>query len=192
MKYLNKSEQEWVLRLQEQYRTIIGKELDSLTNKHIADAVTGIIGRKNGLILSGSVGGGKTTLMKALHYALDLAHKEYIPEEGQLRKYYSHKWVTAKDVAHIKHRDQIVEMANVSYLYIDDIGEEPVQMNLFGNEIQPMVDLLELRYNNGNHTFITTNLNYKQISEKYGARIADRIVEMCHPVKYEHPKSYRV
>lgn len=190
MDYLQQTEQDWMARIKEQYYAIIGTTIDAVTDKHIADAVAGITGKKRGLILSGSIGSGKTTLMRSLHYALQLAHREYEPQEGELRKYYSHLWVSAKDVAHIKSRDQVKEMASKMYLFIDDIGEEPAQINLYGTEIQPMVDLLELRYLNGDPTFLTTNLNYTQMGEKYGLRVADRIVEMCHPVKYEN-SSYR-
>ena len=108
-----------------------------------------------------------------------------------MRKYYSVKFRTAKQfVEQIKNPEDVAEIAALGFVFIDDLGEEPTSVQRYGNTLTPIVDLIERRYEAKAYTFISTNLTYKQIADKYGERIADRIVEMCHVVKFNN-KSYR-
>lgn len=191
MKYLNLTADTLAAYIAEQYRTIIETELDEITIQHIKAAATGLAETKRwGLIAAGQTGNGKTTLLKSLNYALNLAHKEYDPGE-QMRKYYSVMFRTAKQfVEQIKNPEDVAEIAALGFVFIDDLGEEPTNVQRYGNTMTPIIDLIERRYENKAYTFISTNLNYTDIVDKYGARIADRIVEMCHAVKYNNA-SYR-
>ena len=191
MKYLNLTADALATYIEEQYRTIIETELDEITIQHIKAAATGLTETKRwGLIAAGQTGNGKTTLLKALNYALNLAHKEYDPGE-QMRKYYSVMFRTAKQlVEQIKNPEDVAEIAALGFVFIDDLGEEPTNVQRYCNTMTPIIDLIERRYENKAYTFISTNLNYTQLKDKYGARIADRIVEMCHAVKYNNA-SYR-
>lgn len=76
------------------------------------------------------------------------------------------------------------------YLAIDDLGTEPVTVNLFGNRIMPLTDILLTRYNSMLPTIITTNLSDQALAETYGARIADRLNEVADKI-YFSGTSYR-
>ncbi len=66
-------------------------------------------------------------------------------------------------------------------LYIDDLGFEKKAFN--NHEV--IGELLFERYRNNALTFVTTNLSPKEISERYGARIGDRLAEMFNIIKWE-------
>lgn len=78
------------------------------------------------------------------------------------------------------------------FLAIDDLGTEPPEISDFGNKVLPLVELLLRRYDKQLPTIITTNLSEKQIADIYGARIADRLREMCERISYNRAESYRV
>ena len=99
--------------------------------------------------------------------------------------------VDAKEVAQYS-RDykSFRELRNRPMLAIEDIGREPTEMLDYGNVLNPIIDLIEYRYNNQLFTAITTNLTSEQISTKYGRRIADRFNEMLEVIIFKNP-SYR-
>jgi DNA replication protein DnaC len=84
------------------------------------------------------------------------------------------------------------------YLGIDDMGKEPKEVLDYGNVCNPVIDLIEYRYDKQLTTFITTNLPPKSDSEKkivgidthYGVRIADRFNEMIEKIVF-NDGSYR-
>ena len=79
------------------------------------------------------------------------------------------------------------EAKSVGVLCIDDVGLEPTEVLDYGNAINPVIEILEQRYQRQLFTFITTNLTPKQIREKYGDRIADRFNEMMKCIVYKNP-----
>lgn len=140
---------------------------------------------KPGIILCGTVGNGKTTLMKAFQrcvYYLDASHHfEFLDDKEFDTRY--------RPDMHIVDVRQILTSAksdpktfdilkNRSMLGIDDLGKEPAEIVDYGNILSPVVDLIEHRYDRQLFTVITTNLPPEKIREKYGDRIADRFNEM--------------
>ena len=71
-------------------------------------------------------------------------------------------------------------------LYLDDLGAERLA---FGRD-NIIADLLFERHRNGSMTYITTNLKPSELTEKYGARIGDRLPEAFNIIKWEG-ESYR-
>lgn len=67
-------------------------------------------------------------------------------------------------------------------LGIEDMGREATEVIDFGNVLNPVIDLLEYRYNQQLFTFITTNLKADEVRKKYGDRIADRFNEMLEVI----------
>ena len=65
-------------------------------------------------------------------------------------------------------------------LYIDDLGYERKAFNR--DEI--LGDILFERYRKGCKTFVTTNLTPTALSEKYGERIGDRLLEMFNIITW--------
>ena len=70
-------------------------------------------------------------------------------------------------------------------LAIDDMGKEPAEIMNYGNVLNPVIDIIEHRYQHQLFTAITTNLTGNQIREKYGARIADRFNEMLEVIVFQ-------
>jgi predicted ATPase len=74
--------------------------------------------------------------------------------------------------------------ANTSMsLVIDDLGKEPT-MHEYGETSEALADIICARYLSFQRyrtfTHITTELNPKQIAARYGARVLDRLREMCY------------
>lgn len=72
---------------------------------------------------------------------------------------------------------------------LDDVGTETTPIKYFGTPINWFSDFIENYYamakNDFNRVVITTNLNDRQILEKYGFRVFDRIKEMFNIVDIE-------
>jgi DNA replication protein DnaC len=145
---------------------------------------------KFGVVLCGTFGNGKTTMLyavrQAIHYFFDkdiISFKDFRSEIPLL---------SVKEVM-VRARDDkgYRELKNIDILMIDDIGTEPKEVMDYGTISTPIVDILEARYNYMKFTFVTTNLMPSELSEKYGPRLADRFKEMFHTIGYNHP-SYRL
>lgn len=86
--------------------------------------------------------------------------------------------------------DELMNIATKQMLGIDDLGNEPAEVMNYGNVVNPLAELLEIRYKRQLYTIVTTNLIPKQIREKYGARVADRLNEMFGVVIFKN-STYR-
>ena len=144
-----------------------------------------------GIMLSGTCGNGKTTLMYAfqrtLKYLAVHKHFDFMGEHFAPRMQIMH----ACDITDIAHDAKVfTELKRRSMLGIDDLGTEPAEVLEFGNPIYPVVRLIEHRYNIQAFTFITTNLTPSEIRKKYGERIADRFKEMLQVIVFQDV-SYR-
>ena len=141
---------------------------------------------KFGVMMSGTCGNGKTTLLytmqSAFYYLLRKGHFDFLKLSCATR----FKIVDAKDITQIaKDYDDLQELRSEELLAIDDLGKEPTEVLDYGNVLNPVIDILEYRYNRQLFTVVTTNLTPKEIREKYGARIADRFNEMLHVIRFE-------
>lgn len=132
---------------------------------------------KFGLMFSGICGNGKTTLLLAFQNMLNL-----LTESGYLNGV-GISIVDAKDVAgYAKDIQKFELLKRKEMLAIEDMGREPVEVFEYGNVLNPVIDLLEYRYNAQLFTIITTNLVPKDIRERYGVRLADRFNEMFEKI----------
>lgn len=95
-------------------------------------------------------------------------------------------YITALEIATmaLNDRKSYDSIVSCPYLIIDDIGTEPLSVKEYGNEILPITELIYKRYNDMLPTVITTNLSLSAISERYGARVYDRLVEMCEKIPF--------
>ena len=158
---------------------------DEFTAKTLSDTSRWLSGNgKPGLILSGNVGVGKTTLTQAVAKVLFIREGKKMPI-----------W-EAKRITTLGRGDSgekvLADLCKTNLLGVDDLGVESVTVKNFGNESNPMIDLLSERYNKRMFTLITTNLTSEDICERYGVRIADRINELCNKISYDYrQKSYR-
>ncbi len=163
---------------------------DERTAAHIADLADFLTSQtpKFGVMLCGSYGNGKTTLMLALRSATNELNRC-----GQFDRHTGLRMEDAREIARLyTARDQQGYLALKQHerIIIEDLGKEPVEQLNFGTVISPIVELLEYRYTEQLFTAITTNLTPKEIRAKYGNRIADRFNEMMMVMTYENG-SYR-
>ena len=146
--------------------------------------------RYYGLFLPGSIGNGKTTMLKAIRDLLI-----YLVENDRIRYCEGDKYprfVTARDMANIaKDADEFRSLKTTKYLILDDLCEEPAEVLSFGNYIYPFVELLEYRYEQMLPTFISSNFGAVDIEEKYhSARVSDRMKEMFKIISFKE-ESFR-
>lgn len=147
---------------------------------------------KQGLIIRGGVGVGKTTMLYAMRDVLSIRCGVNL----QI-------WEATKIAALGKGKEGqavLEELCKRPLLGIDDLGTEILTVKDYGNDITPMVELLTQRYNSRLFTVITTNLTtterdgrkVDEIAERYGERVADRLSELCNTVVYNpNLASYR-
>lgn len=143
-------------------------------------------GSKFGVILCGVCGNGKTTMLYAFQNALNfLISSNYVSRDFGIRI------IDAKDLLHYgKDFEQFRQIKRNNMIGIEDLGREETGVLDYGNLLNPVIDLIEYRYNYQLFTFITTNLTPKDIREKYGKRIADRFNEMLEVIVFEN-ETYR-
>lgn len=170
--------------------------LDEDTKAHILDSARWLINPNStpGLLLCGLYGNGKTTLARAIARIT-----EYLTEH---EFGYSHRMTmqfrTAKDICRMcaaseKFKDQYDDYARLGaepMMIIDDLGEEPKEVMVYGMLHTPLIDLISERYASQRMTIITTNLEVDKLKEKYGERIFDRFKEMLTSIVFEND-SYR-
>ena len=121
-----------------------------------------------GILLCGSVGTGKTTILRCMSAALNA------------------EYLTVPDLAVIFARrgadgfwNEVNQAAGWD-LFLDDLGAEQATRS-YSNEL-PIEDLIYKRYNlwqlRGVRLHVASNLSGGQIEERYGLRIRDRLREM--------------
>lgn len=129
---------------------------------------------KRGLLLLGTMGNGKTTMLWAL--------RDYFGTKATRRN--------AQDIYDAFRDTQNYFCLNDPLLLIDDLGTEPLRCIVFGQEYQPLAQLLLHRYDRQLTTIIATNLLPSALKERYGDRFYDRMMEMYEYLEFTHP-SYR-
>ena len=160
--------------------------MDEYTTTTISDMSRWLVKRpKVGIMLRGYVGVGKTTLLYAVQDLLTSVYKMM-------------KVTSALEITELAKNDEAAfkRLQTYPFLGIDDLGVEPQSIKNWGNESNPLIELLSSRYDHQLFTIITTNLivnnGIDDIQTHYGERIADRLREMCNTICYDSKqKSYR-
>ena len=143
---------------------------------------------KKGLLLAGSVGVGKTTLMQLfgrnpvssfIIVPCRRVANEYAEQGGDVIGGYCMESYPSSDNP-FRHE--------TFGLCFDDLGTETRKKN-YGNELNVMEEILLNRYDRRavlqNKTHITTNLTADMIKEMYGERVASRMREMFNIIIFE-------
>lgn len=153
--------------------------------KSIADFATSA-STKFGFMLIGNCGNGKTTLLYAFQNLLNyLVRREVIDAD------YGLQIIDAREITMLaKDYKQVDKLKKATMLAIEDMGRESTEVLDYGNVYNPVIDLLEYRYDQQLFTAFTSNLSVDELAKKYGARITDRFREMFLKVVFAN-QSYR-
>ena len=147
-------------------------------------AVTFNIDLEKGILLSGPVGCGKTTLMTLMRNVAQQNNKFILK--------------TCRDISFefIKDGYQTIQKySNSNYSQheyrnycFDDLGVE-TNLKYYGNECNVLAEILLSRYDmfivNKKFTHITTNLSATEIETAYGNRVRSRLREMCNLIAFD-------
>lgn len=171
-----------------------GRELnfDSATRKHIEDAARWLIDPhgKFGLMLIGTTGNGKTTMMRAIARLIAFATERVLGYSKRIVP----KMVKARAITRMSitesQSNEYEELFKTKILCIDELGEEATEVLRYGNMEVPLIEVLSERYDRQRMTIITTNLTEADLRDKYGDRIYDRFREMMEIHVYVN-ESYR-
>ena len=185
----------YIMEVQLRYRKFIYNGFVEEQLKQVANCLTANTA-KFGIVLCGGCGNGKTTMLKALQNLvrrLKILKPNLLPNAGHSSdNYYSFTIVNAMHIVQFRKTDynKFCKLAEADMLGIDDIGTEPAKVQDYGNFMYPIKELLAMRYDAQLFTVFTTNLEPKEIRQRYGDRIADRLNEMTTKVVYRNP-TYR-
>ncbi|WP_348825668.1 ATPase [Flavobacterium aestuarii] len=142
------------------------------------------INLNKGILLSGPVGCGKTSLMNLMKHLTPTEHKfilkpcrdisfEFIQDGYQIIHKYS--------------KGKLYESESKTICF-DDLGIEN-NLKYYGNECNVMAEILLSRYDifttKKIQTHITTNLSASEIENAYGNRVRSRLRELCNLVAYD-------
>ncbi|MBL7886831.1 MAG: ATPase [Flavobacterium sp.] len=142
------------------------------------------INLNKGILLTGPIGCGKTSLMNLMKYLTATEHKFFVKP--------------CRDISFefIQDGYQIIHKYSIGKLYqseprtycFDDLGTEN-NLKYFGNECNVMAEILLSRYDlfisKKLKTHITTNLSATEIEKHYGNRVRSRLREMVNLIAFE-------
>ncbi|WP_282073982.1 ATPase [Polaribacter atrinae] len=130
-----------------------------------------------GILLSGPVGCGKTSLMKLLPHI--------VPHQNK------HMVVPARNITFSFNKNGfsvIEEYGNNGFFCFDDLGVETTGRH-FGKDCNVMGEILLSRYDlflkNNVKTHATTNLNAAELEEKYGNRVRSRMRQLFNLIAFD-------
>lgn len=143
------------------------------------------INLEKGILLTGPIGCGKTTLMTLMKH-LAPADNKFIVKP-------------CRDISFefIQDGYQIIHKYSIGKLYqselrtycFDDLGTEN-NLKYFGNECNVMAEIILNRYDlfisKKLKTHITTNLSANEIEKQYGNRVRSRLRELCNLIAFEN------
>jgi len=120
-----------------------------------------------GILLSGSIGVGKTILMATFCKTAGIITNRVIENYNANRL----QSMLIKD-------KMLIEGLTKRIINIDDFGRESKEINNFGTIERPIVDLLCRRYDKGAVTLATGNHNKETLKDFYGGYVFDRFLQM--------------
>ena len=142
------------------------------------------INLNKGIILSGPVGCGKTSLMFLLRYFF---HKEYEYKMKPCRDI-AFEFASKGYEALTTYQKMESKQIQLNTFCFDDLGTEK-QIKHFGNECNVMAEIILTRYDsfihNNTMTHVTTNLSASELEAFYGDRVRSRMRQMFNLIAFD-------
>jgi len=130
-----------------------------------------------GLLLSGPVGCGKTSLMKLLHFLVPQQRKYVVMPCRNIVFAFNHLGYKT-----------IEDYGENSFFCFDDMGVEPMG-RYYGKDCNVIGEILLSRYDlfleTKLKTHATTNLNAEELEEHYGNRVRSRMRELFNLIAFD-------
>lgn len=146
-----------------------------------------------GICLSGNKGTGKTHLMN--YFAFNPKASYSLPTCKEIAEKFRTNW-SYEGIGVIDYYSNLKKSSHpqpyqqdfIGFCY-GDLGTEDDKNN-FGNKMNVMEEIFLVRYENNvpfPMTHFTTNLNAKEIEDRYGDRFRDRLKETCNWIILDGP-----
>ncbi len=141
------------------------------------------ISLQKGILLSGPVGCGKTTLMNLMRFVAQSENKFILKSCRDI----SFEFIQdGYEIIHRYSKGKLYESNFRNYCF-DDLGTEN-NLKYFGNECNVMAEIILSRYDlfisRKLQTHITTNLSASEIEKQYGNRVRSRLREMVNLIAF--------
>ena len=142
------------------------------------------INLNKGILLSGPVGCGKTSLMNLMKHLATTEHKFSVKPCRDI----SFEFIQdGYEVIHKYSKGKLYQ-SEPKTICFDDLGTEN-NLKYYGNECNVMAEILLSRYDiftsKKIQTHITTNLSASEIETNYGNRVRSRLREMINLIAYD-------
>lgn len=141
------------------------------------------INLNKGILLSGPIGCGKTSVMNLMKHLTPVGHKFFVKPCRDI----SFEFIQdGYEIIHRYSKDRRSQ-SDPKTICFDDLGTES-NLKYFGNECNVMAEILLSRYElftaRKLQTHITTNLSASEIEHVYGNRVRSRLRQLCNLVAY--------
>jgi DNA replication protein DnaC len=142
------------------------------------------INLNKGILLSGPIGCGKTSLMNLMKYLTPTEHKFYVKPCRDI----SFEFIQdGYQIIHKYSKGKLYE-SEPKTICFDDLGTES-NLKYYGNECNVMAEILLSRYDiyiaKRIQTHITTNFSASEIETQYGNRVRSRLREIVNLISYD-------
>ncbi len=143
------------------------------------------INLNKGILLSGPIGCGKTSIMNIMKYLTPTEHKFYVKPCREI----SFEFIQdGYQIIHKYSKGKLYEFEPKTICF-DDLGTEN-NLKYYGNECNVMAEILLSRYDvyiaKRIQTHITTNLSASEIETQYGNRVRSRMRELFNLIAYDN------
>lgn len=139
---------------------------------------------EKGILLTGPIGCGKTSLMNLMKYLTATEHKFIVKPCRDISFEFIQE---GYEVIHRYSKGKLHQSEPRTYCF-DDLGTEN-NLKYFGNECNVMAEILLSRYDlfisKKLQTHITTNLSATEIETHYGNRVRSRLRQMVNLIAYD-------
>jgi len=169
------------------YQKMNGKIIENKEWKHCVSTIAEYIAQGKPMIIYGTTGVGKTSIMQSFGRVLSILknpnHQEFITKRAPELVDEFKKGMDVNDT--YSHPMNVGLFKNAG-LFIDDIGTEQ-EGNSYGNKsdvIGNLILAIYARHDMKKMVSFSTNLSAKDLKERYGVRVYGRLVKMCTAVVF--------